>query len=329
MRADRLISIILRLQNKPLMTARELAKELEVSERTIYRDIDALSAAGVPIRADAGLGGGFSLPPDYRTKADGLNKADIQALFLLMNEQPFKQLGIGSSLKSALLKIFNALPQRLQEDAEWIQNRLLVDMEGWSRYREQETWLQLAQQAVWEQQSVRVEYTDRRGHNGELGAEPYGLVLKAGIWFLIGGCDDGEVRAFRLSRIKTMRLEDRRFERPEGLRLEALWREWVDRYDRKRYAYETVLDADERGLDGIVRHGGWIQAEKSEDNGRRSHSAGQTRVFFENERAALSAVLAQAGGVAVVSPPELRRRLYEQALALTAEYGESAPPGDS
>lgn len=328
MRADRLISIILLLQSKPSMTAKELAKELEVSERTIYRDIDALGAAGVPIRADSGLGGGFALPPDYRTKADGLNKSDIQALFLLMNEQPFRRLGIGTSLKSALLKIFNALPQRLQEDAEWIQNRVLVDMEGWGRYREQERFLGSAQQAVWEQRSIRIAYTDRKGQSGELGANPYGLVLKAGLWFLVGECDDGEVRAFRLSRIQAMRLQDRRFERRTGLRLETLWREWVERYDRKRYAYETLLEADFRGLDAIVRHGGWIEADPPGDRGGGGVLEGQARVLFENEQAALSAVLAQAGGVRVLSPPGLRRRLREHALALAQEYAEADPPRD-
>lgn len=220
MRADRLISILLLLQLRSSMTAKELAEELEVSERTIYRDMDALGSAGVPIQAESGLGGGFSLPPDYRTKADGLNKSDIQALFLLMNEQPFKQLGFGASLKSALLKIRSALPDRLQADAEWIQNRILIDMDGWSRYREQERFLRQSQQAVWEQHAVVIRYTDRTRKRRELEVEPYGLVLKAGFWFLAGRIADGEIVAFRLSRIDSMRLTERGFDRAEAFRLE-------------------------------------------------------------------------------------------------------------
>lgn len=322
MRADRLISIILLLQSKPLMTAKDLAKELEVSERTIYRDIDALCSAGVPIHSDAGLGGGFSLPPDYRTKADGLNRSDIQALFLLMNEQPFKQLGIGSSLKSALLKIFNSLPQRLQEDAEWIQNRLLVDMEGWSRYRERDRFLSLAQQAVWEQRAVRMRYTDREQRLHDLELDPFGLVLKAGIWFIIGRVNgEGQVRSYRLSRIRSMQLDEHRFDRPEAFRLESFWRHWTERFEQKPLVYEVVLEADEKDMESIIQRSGWVVTNHPESSSPRDDAtARRTRVLFENEDAALSAIMAHLGNVVVVSPASLRARIYERATALASAH---------
>jgi predicted DNA-binding transcriptional regulator YafY len=320
MRADRLISIMMHLQRKGRMTARELAQLLEVSERTIYRDIDALSAAGVPIYADAGHSGGFSLPRDYRTQVDGLTTPEIHALFLQMNEQPFKQLGIGQSLNSALLKIFNTLTERHRVDAEWIQQRVFLDRDGWQRNREQVAFMQAVQQSVWEQRQAVIVYTDRLGRKAEGTLDSYGLVLKAGMWFVVGRAWE-DTRAFRVARFESFRLTDRSFERPPQFRLESFWREWVEEYETRRFQYRTTVEAAAEALPRISAMHGIVavtQAAAGRKGWKRAH------ISFENQSAALSAILAQGDQALVVAPKELRDGIREHAARLLNYYPKPA-----
>lgn len=228
MRADRLISILMYLQSEGRLTARELAGRLEVSERTIYRDVDALSAAGVPIYTDPGNGGGISLPPEYRIKADGLTTPEVQALFLQAGQQA-DHLGIGPALRSGLLKLLNALPSRHRTEVEWIRERVYLDTDSWTPQQMSPDILGLAQQAVWETRAVTLIYTDRNGRSLDDRVEPYGLVAKAGIWFLVGSWQ-GRIRAFRVARIASLRLLEERFERPPGFQLAEYWRAWMRKY---------------------------------------------------------------------------------------------------
>lgn len=230
MRADRLISILMLLQTEGRLTAKELARRLEVSERTIYRDMDALSTAGVPLYADPGNGGGFALPPEYRTKADGLTTSEVQALFVHSADQ-LNELGIGASLRSGLLKLLNALPSCHRVDAEWIRNRVHLDSDAWTPQNTQSGYLQMAQQAVWEQRRMELSYTSRGGVRVDTLIEPLGLVAKAGIWFLVGAsAEEGWIGSFRIMRIELLRLTDHYFDRPENFDLARYWQTWVERY---------------------------------------------------------------------------------------------------
>jgi predicted DNA-binding transcriptional regulator YafY len=316
MRADRLISIMMHLQSKGRMTARELAQLLEVSERTIYRDIDALSAAGVPIYADAGHSGGFTLPRDYRTQVDGLTTPEIHALFLQMNEQPFKQLGIGQSLNSALLKIFNALTERHRVDAEWIQQRVFLDRDSWHQEREQVAFMQAVQQSVWEQRQAVIVYTDRTDRKAEGTLDPYGLVLKAGMWFVVGKAW-GDIRAFRVARIESFRLTDRSFERPPQFRLEPFWRQWMQDYEKRRFRYRTTVEIAAEALPRISAMNGMI-AETQPVLGKPRWK--RARLYFENKSAALSTILAQGDLALVIAPEELRDGVREHAVRLLTYY---------
>lgn len=232
MRADRLISILMLLQLDGKKTAAELAERLEVSERTIYRDIDALSLSGVPVYADSGAGGGFSLPPNYKSPIDGLTTPEIQALFLYAAEGSMDQLGIGSALRSALLKLMQALPEQSREDAVWIQQRIHIDPDSWQQEEKALPYFAEIQQSIKEQCVIEMNYRSRDGSELNLAIRPYGLVAKAGIWFLVGE-GDHVVHALRLSRIQTLSKTEERFDRPESFDLQAFWKEWVSRYEAR------------------------------------------------------------------------------------------------
>jgi predicted DNA-binding transcriptional regulator YafY len=241
-RADRLISILMLLQMEKRMTAADLAQRLEVSERTIYRDMDALSLSGVPVYADSGVGGGFALPADYRTTIDGLTTPEIHAIFLHLAGGPSEQLGITQLLRSALLKLLQALPDQSRQDAAWIQQRIHLDSESWQQDENNAAFLQAAQHAIWEQHPAIITYTNRASEDMLMELKPYGLVAKAGIWFLIGEVDT-QVQAFRLSRIRSFQEKKEQFTRPAGFDLQTFWREWVIRYEAgrpERIAHRTL-----------------------------------------------------------------------------------------
>ena len=318
MRADRLIAIILHLQSKGKLTAKQLAELLEVSERTIYRDMDALSAAGVPIAADSGLGGGFFLPSDYRMKVDGLHTAEIHALFLQMNELPFRQLGISQSLQSALLKILNSLPLPLRHDAERIQNRVYLDMRTWRPKPDDTRFMRRMQRAVWEQIQAKVVYRDRSQTEYRWTVDPYGLVLKSGMWFLVARTEEG-MTSLRVARIREFELTDRLFERPAEFNLEAYWNAWVERFERPAGRYEVWLRVDAGALAAL----GSMPEAAVDGESIREREDGRTevRVFFESEEDALAFAAGWASRAEATAPQELRDRIAERASRLLAQYG--------
>jgi len=322
MRADRLMAIMMHLQSKGKMTAKELAKLLEVSERTIYRDIDALCAAGVPITAESGLGGGFSLPPDYRTKVDGLRTSEIHALFLQMNELPFRQLGFNRPLQSALSKIFHSLPGQLRHDAEWVQNRVFLDTGGWRPKPDDTALVRRMQKAVWEQIRVRLTYRDRLQTDYRWTADPYGLVLKSGMWFLVVRTDEG-FASLRAARILEFELTDRTFDRLAEFNLEQYWKIWVEHYERRTKRYEVWLRTDGDGLAALAGSSGAVVDQASireAEQGRKD-----VRAFFESAAGAAAFATEWAAHVEAVAPQPLRDLLAERAARLLAVYERADP----
>ena len=158
MRADRLLSLLMLLQARGRLTAPKLAQELEVSERTIYRDIDALSAAGVPVYGEAGAGGGYALLDSYRTNLTGLTEGEVRALFMLSIPKPLADLGVGRELGAALRKLAAALPSARRDDEERVRQRFLLDAVGWEQVEESAPHLPTVHQAVWEDRRLHLAY---------------------------------------------------------------------------------------------------------------------------------------------------------------------------
>lgn len=225
MRASRLVQLLLLLQTNGKMTAARLAEHLEVSVRTIYRDVEALSGAGVPIYAEAGPGGGVRLVDGYRTRLDGLTAEEAEALALSGLPGAASELGLGTVLAAAQLKVDAALPPELRSRAVRMRERFHLDAPGWFAREEPVPHLAALSRAVWEEQRVELRYQKRDGEVRRT-VDPLGLVLKAGVWYLLGlSGRTRSVRTFRVSRVQAVKPLDEPALRPEGFDLAAQWAE--------------------------------------------------------------------------------------------------------
>jgi predicted DNA-binding transcriptional regulator YafY len=246
MRADRLISILMLLQTRGRMTARDLAEQLEVSERTIYRDLEALSMAGIPIYTERGPGGGCSLLDGYQTKLTGLTETEVQALFLLTMAAPLADLGLGKALEEALLKLTASLPASSREQVKQLHQRFLVDATWWHHTADAQVTLQTIQQAIWQNCKLHIVYTQDNEMRCEQIIEPYGLVAKAGVWYLVSA-DRSSYHVYRVSRIHSATMTGERFIRANDFDLANCWSDycaWVE-HEHPLYAIPLRLAPDE------------------------------------------------------------------------------------
>ncbi len=224
------------LQNHGKLPAWKLAAELEVSVRTIYRDVEALSAAGVPVYAERGPGGGVALVDSYRTNLTGLNADEARALFMLNIPAPLTDLGVGRELKAALLKLTAALPSGSRQDEGWVRGRIHLDSSWWFQ-DEPAPQLQKLYQAVLQDRKLAITY--RHEHFSavtEREVEPYGLAAKARVWYLVAA-RQGWPRVYRVGRVLQATLLEERFERPAGFDLPAFWERWCQEFERGRSDY--------------------------------------------------------------------------------------------
>ena len=223
MRADRLLSIVLLLQANHQMTSRDLAARLEVSERTLHRDMEALSGVGIPVIAARGSGGGWSLLGDYRTNLTGLNEAEIQSLFLTKSTKLLADLHLDKAADGALLKLLASLPSTFRQGAERARQRIYIDVSGWSRREEAVPFLPVLQEALWTERQLVIGY--ERGENAEAVERlisPFGLVAKGSVWYLVGAVD-GNVRTYRVSRISFAKVLDSVATVPVEFKLAEYW----------------------------------------------------------------------------------------------------------
>ncbi len=238
MRASRLVSLLLLLQSRGQLTAAELGAELEVSERTIHRDVEALAAAGVPIYAERGPYGGIRLVDGYRTRLTGMTADEAEALFLAGVPGPAAELGLGTVVAAARLKVLAALPPELRTRASRLVERFHLDAVGWYAASEPVPHLAAMSEAVWESRRVRIDYQRDRVVARLL--EPLGLVLKAGVWYVVASAD-GQIRTYRVSRIVGVEPIEGRFDRPAAFDLAAYWAESTAAYEQSTPTTEVSL----------------------------------------------------------------------------------------
>src|ERR1700677_1809696 len=223
MRSARLLEMLLLLQVRGQVTAGELAERLEVSPRTVYRDAEALSSAGVPIYAERGRSGGIRLLPGYRTDVTGLTRDEARALFVLSTGGAHEDLGMGSALRSAIVKVMRAVPAPFQPAATAASQRILVDPSRWMGSRDPVDKLGVLQAAVFTDRRLRLRYrSSGQSAASERIVDPYGLVCKAGIWYLVAD-SGGEPRLFRVSRVVSAVADEAPAQRRDGVDLAALW----------------------------------------------------------------------------------------------------------
>ena len=260
MRADRLLSILLLLQVHRRLTARELAKRLEVSERTIHRDMEALSAAGVPVTAERGAGGGWALLEDYRTNLTGLNEAEIQALFLTKPPRLLADLGLDKASDAALIKLLAALPSMSRRGAEHARQRIYVDTGGWRQPEEAFPFLSTLQEAVWQERKLRLTYQRSDGAGVERLVDPLGLVAKGSVWYLVAAVE-GEMRTYRVSRMQGVTVTDEPCVRPPDFDLAAYWAQSTADFKANLPRYPATLRVDPAILPRIRQGGRYTRIE--------------------------------------------------------------------
>lgn len=240
MRADRLLSLLMLLQTRGKMPARALAAELEVTERTIYRDIEALEMAGVPIYAEPGRYGGYALVDRYRTSLTGLSEGEVRALFMLSIPAPLAELGVTQELKAALLKLTAALPAARRGDEAHVRDRFYLDAVGWEHDGGPTPHLRVIHEAVWQDRRLVVKYRPIFSAEIEQTVDPYGLVVKAGEWYLVFAHRD-RIRARRVGEFMDVRLTAESFTRPPDFTLEAFWKAWcAERAERHQQFHVRV-----------------------------------------------------------------------------------------
>jgi predicted DNA-binding transcriptional regulator YafY len=308
------------LQSRGLLTAQELAQELEVSERTIYRDIDALCAAGVPVYAERGSGGGYALLDSYRTNLTGLTQDEVRALFMLSIPAPLDELGVSQELKAALLKLAASLPAARRQDEELVRQRVHLDSVWWGQAEEPVPHLRTIQQAVWQNCKLRLTLRLLFGTQVEWVVRPYGLVAKAGVWYLVCA-RNGHVRAHRVSNVLDARLLDEGFERPGDFDLAAFWKQWCTSIEENRSYYAVSVRVAPDMLPHLPRlFGERVRAQI--EQAAPPDAQGWTRLTlpFETFEQARQRILGLGRAVEVLEPLALRLSVQDFAAQIVALY---------
>ncbi|MGW0122505.1 helix-turn-helix transcriptional regulator [Streptomyces sp. NPDC003327] len=322
MRAARLIKMVLLLQSRPAMTGAELAAELEVSERTVARDALALSEAGVPVYADRGRAGGYRLVDGYRTRLTGLARGEAEALFLSGLPGALRDMGLEASASTARLKVSAALLPSLRDAPASAAQRFHLDAPGWYQEPETPELLPALAEAVWDDRCVEARY--RRG-DGEVERElePYGLVLKAGVWYLCARAG-GSFRTYRVDRFTAVAVGEP-FVRDGEFDLPGFWSERAAEFARSLLRAEVVLRLTEAGARRLPYVTDRAAAERALAAGVPEEGVpeeGLLRVVLavENEEVAFGQLLGLGPEAEVLAPAALRERFAEAARAMAARY---------
>jgi predicted DNA-binding transcriptional regulator YafY len=311
MRADRLISLVLLLQTRGKATAASLAEELQVSRRTILRDIEALSIAGVPVIAEGGHGGGIALDEGYRTSLTGLKEAEIRSLFVAGNAALLKDNGLGDAAESTLLKLTAALPAAHQNTVEHIRQRVYIDPLWWWHESAPLPFWDSLQTAVYEDRRIWVTYENRDKEYLERELEPYSLVAKSSTWYLVAK-REGEMRTYRVSRLHQVIVQDERFTRDSGFDLAAYWQAHLARFAAGVNTYAFTLRIDPARLN-FVR---WLTPGRSEVVAEDADGWLTVRLNVDTPTLADMLVFGLGNDAEVVAPDDLRHRVREAAQAM-------------
>ncbi|WP_030674265.1 YafY family protein [Streptomyces rimosus] len=328
MRADRLLSLLLLLQNRGRMTATELAAELEVSPRTVYRDVEALGAAGVPVRSERGPDGGYSLMDGYRTRLTGLSDAEAESLFLAGVPGAARELGLGAVLATAQLKLQAALPPGLADRTRRLQDRFHLDAPAWFRDADPVPHLASVARAVWEQRTLRVRYRAWNGTVAERELHPLGLVLKGGIWYAVAApaaqSDNGtpSPRTYRISRLLSAEATNVPFERPPAFDLAAHWADSSRRLESQLHQDTARLRISPRAQRLLPMQFGAAGTQALKTAGPPDHE-GWTEVDLpvETPAVAVGDLLRLGTEAEVLGPPELRAAVARTAAEVARRYG--------
>ncbi|MDO0928030.1 YafY family protein [Streptomyces sp. TG1A-8] len=323
MRAARLIKMVLLLQSRPSMTAAELARELQVSERTVTRDAQALSEAGVPVYADRGRAGGYRLIGGYRTRLTGLARSEAEALFLSGVPGALGEMGLADAASAARLKVAAALLPSLRDAPDSAARRFHLDAPAWFREPETPALLPVIAGAVWDDRLVEAVY--RRGDGPvERRLEPYGLVLKAGVWYLCARvAGGGAYRTYRIDRFTGVTALGERFGRDPDFDLPGHWAGQAERFARSLLRAEVVVRLSPDGVRRLPHAVDPLAAREALAGAGAPDGEGWVTVTVpvESEEVAHGQLTALGPQAEVLAPAGLRQRFARDAARLAALYG--------
>ncbi|MGW0816877.1 helix-turn-helix transcriptional regulator [Streptomyces viridiviolaceus] len=352
MRAARLIKMVLLLQSRPTMTAAELARELEVSERTVTRDAQALSEAGVPVYAERGRAGGYRLIGGYRTRLTGLARGEAEALFLSGVPGALREMGLEDAASAARLKVSAALLPSLRDASRTAAQRFHLDAPNWFREPRTPELLPAVADAVWDDRRITVRYRRRgaqpqgradaeasRGRSADVAEEevgrelePYGLVLKAGVWYLCARvAGGGSFRVYRIDRFTAVDAGEERFARDEEFDLPAFWAERAEQFARSILRAEVVVRLSAEGVRRLPHVMDPPAVREALDAVGAPAGDGWVTVTLpvESEEVAHTQLTALGPEVEALAPEGLRQRLAQDARRLAALYRDEGRPGAS
>lgn len=319
MRASRLVNLLLLLQSRGGLTAAELARELEVSVRTVHRDVEELSAAGVPIFAERGQHGGIRLVDGYRTRLTGMTADEAEALFLSGLPGPAAQLGLGTVVAAAQLKVMAALPPELRSRASRLVERFHLDAAGWFQADEPVPHLATLSAAVWDGRLVRIAY-DRGPEPVERTLGPLGLVLKGGVWYVVG-LVDAQVRTYRASRVLDVVSLEERFERPAEFDLSSFWEASSEAYERASPKVTVTVRVRVDRLERLwTAIGGRAIADAVRLDQPDPDAWRRYRLVLPWPDEVPGVLMGVGSGLEVIDPPEIRRRIAASAARIVERY---------
>lgn len=319
MRASRLLTILMILQTRGRTSAEMLAEELEVSVRTVYRDIDQLSAAGVPVYAETGRNGGFALLDGWKTRLNGLTAPEARALFFSGLPGPAGELGLGDEAAAAELKLLAALPADWQAEARRMSSRFHLDPRGWFQPGHKPEFLKLVAEAVWAETRLSIRYQSWKEVRDRI-IEPLGLVLKGGVWYVVAR-REGNARTYKLSQILTLQPTGETFLRPKDFDLPRYWEESTKQFERDIYIGTARVRA---GPVGRRKLRDLSETLKRTIDGLSIADAEEWAEFDipVEEPVWASHELTRLGDdVEVLAPAELRARVVENVTKLARRYG--------
>ncbi|WP_243297113.1 helix-turn-helix transcriptional regulator [Bacillus litorisediminis] len=317
MRADRLVSILLLLQNKGKLTTRELAKELEVTERTIHRDMEALTTAGIPVVADRGKTGGWRLMEQYRTNLTGLKVNELKSLFLTPSAQLLNDLGLTKEWEEARQKLLASVPSIFQKEAGNVWERIYVDTSTWRQSPVKVESFQILQQSLWDEKKLQIRYERADGETVDRIVEPLGLVAKGSTWYLIASAN-GEIRNYRASRIIAASVTAETFSRPEGFNLAEYWQDSTDQFIKALPKYEVDVEMSASIVPRIKFTGRFVQILHTQSPTKNGWIP--ANLCFETEQEACEFILGFGDQIRILSPKTLRKTVYQMAKATVEMY---------
>lgn len=322
MRATRLVSLLLLLQSRDRMTAQELADALEVSVRTIYRDVDSLNAAGVPVYGEPGHDGGYRLLDGYRTRLTGLTTTEAESLFLTGLPAAAAQLGLAAAVTTAQLKLKAALPAELRDRASRIADRFHLDTPSWYHDTDHTPHLAVIADATWNQHALRVRYLRwAQPHEITRTVQPHGLVLKAGNWYLVAH-SQGQFRTYRISRILDVDVLPQLFDRVEGFDLASHWNSYLNHFDQRRHQDTAILRLSRRGLDRLphLLEPATVLAAQQTAVGPNPAGWTEVEIPIESVKAAVPELLKFGADVEIIAPEDLRNEIIQTLQAMNRIY---------